>query len=270
MTRNVQFYNSVFQQVAAETGMPADILFAMAMLESGMNPLAVGDGGQSHGLFQIYRSAHPDISIEQARDPLFAARWTANNFMNAYDNYGSYEAAIIHHNHPVGAAYYANNDGKFMTEKNQWYLTTVVGYQDQYKGGTKTKTNMPDGQLPPDAQANGQDQGDYADLFPNFSEFPDITEEEFQQMLGEPVGQSASAAFDVAAGNPFAGTAAGAVTPFDISEGYQTPGVTSGAIGELYQPSQTGPEPGSTDEPNTPLPTQVLALREAEQEEEGG
>lgn len=45
------------------------------MLESGLNPLAVGDNGKSHGIFQIFLTAHPDVTAAQARDPEFAVRF---------------------------------------------------------------------------------------------------------------------------------------------------------------------------------------------------
>lgn len=46
-----------------------------AYLESGWNPNAVGDSGNSHGPFQIHLPAHPGVTAAQAKDPNFAAQY---------------------------------------------------------------------------------------------------------------------------------------------------------------------------------------------------
>jgi soluble lytic murein transglycosylase-like protein len=48
------------------------VVLAVINCESTWNPVAVGDGGKSHGLVQIHEGYHPDISREQAQDPRFA------------------------------------------------------------------------------------------------------------------------------------------------------------------------------------------------------
>lgn len=47
--------------------------------ESEFNPRAVGDGGRSHGLVQIFLPAHPHITKAQAQDPEFAITFLAKN-----------------------------------------------------------------------------------------------------------------------------------------------------------------------------------------------
>ena len=44
--------------------------------ESRQDPDAVGDAGQSHGLFQIHLGYNPEVSVEQARDPKRAIAWS--------------------------------------------------------------------------------------------------------------------------------------------------------------------------------------------------
>lgn len=48
--------------------------------ESGGNTNAVGDGGHSRGLVQIYQPAHPDITPTQAFDPEFAVSFMAKEW----------------------------------------------------------------------------------------------------------------------------------------------------------------------------------------------
>jgi len=47
--------------------------------ESNNNPHAIGDGGKSFGIVQIYLPSHPDIIKEQALDPDFAIDFLAKN-----------------------------------------------------------------------------------------------------------------------------------------------------------------------------------------------
>lgn len=52
-------------------------LMAMAWTESrSFNYRAMGDGNKSYGAWQIHRGYHPDVTVEQATDPYWAAKWT--------------------------------------------------------------------------------------------------------------------------------------------------------------------------------------------------
>lgn len=56
----------------------------VALCESGLNPASVGDHGTSFGLWQIHLPAHPDITKEQALDPVWSTRWAAQMFAKGY------------------------------------------------------------------------------------------------------------------------------------------------------------------------------------------
>lgn len=56
------------------------------LCESRLNPSAVGDGGNSYGVAQIHLPSHPTVTKEQAFDPEFAIRWTAENFSKGKQN----------------------------------------------------------------------------------------------------------------------------------------------------------------------------------------
>lgn len=51
-------------------GLPASIWYPIVMTESQGDPLAVGDKGKSHGLFQIYSVAHPDYNVERGKSSI--------------------------------------------------------------------------------------------------------------------------------------------------------------------------------------------------------
>lgn len=54
------------------------LMTSIIKCESNFDTDVVGDHGHSHGLVQIYLPAHPDISIQQANDPVFAVEYLAD------------------------------------------------------------------------------------------------------------------------------------------------------------------------------------------------
>jgi hypothetical protein len=76
-------------RLAADAGFRGDdilVAAAVALAESGGDPGAVGDGGDSIGLWQINRPAHPTIgTVAELKDPAYNARaahqvWTAEGW----------------------------------------------------------------------------------------------------------------------------------------------------------------------------------------------
>ncbi len=61
-------------------GVSNEKLTKVLTCESNLNPRAVGDNGTSYGIAQIHLSSHKDISKEEALNPDFAIRWTAQQF----------------------------------------------------------------------------------------------------------------------------------------------------------------------------------------------
>lgn len=68
---------------------------AVALAESSGNPAAVGDGGNSIGLWQIYLPAHPEFSGEDLTDPqtnanaAFSVWQAAGGSFSPWTTYGS-------------------------------------------------------------------------------------------------------------------------------------------------------------------------------------
>lgn len=81
-------------------------LLAIARHESGFNNEArnISAREQSYGPFQINRNAHPDITVEQATDYVFAVNWTVNH-LHAFNYPMERTLAIQAHN---GLAYDAS------------------------------------------------------------------------------------------------------------------------------------------------------------------
>lgn len=79
----------------------------------------VGDNNSSFGCFQIYRKVHKSITVEQANDIEWSARWTLNRLISkGYGKYRSY--AIRCHN------------GNPFIPKTKAYLDTVNKFVNQY------------------------------------------------------------------------------------------------------------------------------------------
>lgn len=133
-----QIMQSAFQEYQGQTllqhvldaarqyGVPPAALYGIIALESNFNPNAVGDNGQSFGLVQIYGPAWPNITRTQALNPVFAINWAANNLRRNFGALGSWEAAIMAHNNPVGAREFATTG----TIKDKNRRAQLFGYAE--------------------------------------------------------------------------------------------------------------------------------------------
>lgn len=70
----------VLNYYARKYGIDAEQFTATARCESHFRHTAVGDGGNSFGVFQIHLPSHPTIGKDQALDPWFNIEWSAQQF----------------------------------------------------------------------------------------------------------------------------------------------------------------------------------------------
>lgn len=63
-----------------EAGMNREIVENIIKCESGWNPKAVGDGGKSWGIWQIYSVAHPEMTKEVAFNPIRSTQYAVKLF----------------------------------------------------------------------------------------------------------------------------------------------------------------------------------------------
>lgn len=59
-------------------GVDSQIAQGVVKRESSFNCKSVGDGGTSYGCWQIHLPAHPEVTKEQAKDPVFSTQWSLN------------------------------------------------------------------------------------------------------------------------------------------------------------------------------------------------
>lgn len=113
---------SIFQIASALTGCPEAVLRGIAFAESSMNPDAIGDGGDSLGMFQI-NERFRDERVEKYGEydpfcPLESAILTGRLYMDNLRRLGSQELAIAAHRQGVSGV---RNNGAA-----QWYVERVM------------------------------------------------------------------------------------------------------------------------------------------------
>ena len=126
---NARDIQSMIVRVAKEEGVDPALALSIAHVETGgsFNPNAVGDNGNSFGLFQIHRPSHPDY--KGGTDPEANARYGIRLFKRLLDaNNGSVNKAIWAYNAGQGNV----NKGILpATTKN--YLNMIAQLGPQYR-----------------------------------------------------------------------------------------------------------------------------------------
>lgn len=89
---------NLINQIAPQYGVPVQLMIAVGMQESGLNSGAVGDGGNSHGAWQIHAPSHPSVSTAQAHDPVFSTNYAAKLLSNGYKKYGNFTDSVSSYN----------------------------------------------------------------------------------------------------------------------------------------------------------------------------
>lgn len=138
---NARDMQSMIFGIAKEVGVDPALALSVAQIESGFNPNAVGDNGNSLGLFQIHRPSHPDY--KGGTDPEANARYGIRLLKRLLDaNNGSVNKAIWAYNAGQGNV----NKGILpATTKN--YINKVAQLAPQYRQSGITET-------PPMSQQN--------------------------------------------------------------------------------------------------------------------
>lgn len=72
--------HQIVEHFATQYHVSASEMLNTMQCESSLNVGAIGDGGKSFGLSQIYLPAHKNITKEQALDAVFATEYMASEF----------------------------------------------------------------------------------------------------------------------------------------------------------------------------------------------
>ena len=94
--------NEMIDDIATRSGVAPNIVKAIIVEESGGNPNAVGDNGESIGLMQIQPKHHKkrmeELGIVSLFDPQENVIVGCNILAELYDKYGNYEDALSVYN----------------------------------------------------------------------------------------------------------------------------------------------------------------------------
>lgn len=124
---NARDIQSMIVRIAKEEGVDPAIMLAIAQQESGFNPNAVGDGGKSFGLFQIYSSAHPDY--KGGTDPEANTRYATRLFKGLLNqNNGSVNRALWAYNAGQG-----NVNRGILPRNTEQYINNIAALAPQFR-----------------------------------------------------------------------------------------------------------------------------------------
>lgn len=126
---NARDIQSMIVRIAKEEGVDPALALSIAHVETGgsFNPNAVGDNGNSFGLFQIHKPSHPDY--KGGTDPEANARYGIRLFKRLLDaNNGSVNKAIWAYNAGQG-----NVDRGILPATTKNYLNMVSQLGPQYR-----------------------------------------------------------------------------------------------------------------------------------------
>lgn len=107
--------NETIDDIATRSGVDPNIVKAIIKEESGGNPNAVGDGGESIGLMQIqprwHRAKMEELGIVNLYDPQENVILGCSILSDLYDKYGNYDDALSVYNSG------STEDGKAYAER---------------------------------------------------------------------------------------------------------------------------------------------------------
>lgn len=87
------------EEAAQRYGIPPDILKSIFYAESTWNPGAVGDGGHSYGIGQVYSKAHPGFDRQRAsQDLAYQIDYSARLLADLYARSGNWRSAVRSYN----------------------------------------------------------------------------------------------------------------------------------------------------------------------------
>lgn len=116
-------YAGLINAAAARTGVPGELLAAVARQESGFNPRAVSPAG-AQGLMQLMPGTARGLGVENPFDPAQAVDGAARLLRSLLDRFGSTELALAAYNAGPGAV--SRYDGIPPYRETQDYVRNIM------------------------------------------------------------------------------------------------------------------------------------------------
>jgi soluble lytic murein transglycosylase-like protein len=128
--RNLDIYDGWFLESAAEVGVPAELLKAVAVAESGMNAGAVSRVG-AKGLMQMMPATGMAMGVRDLFDPHESIRGGAAYLARQVGRFGSYPHALAAYN--AGPAAVQKYGGIPPYDETRTYVARVMGLYEHFR-----------------------------------------------------------------------------------------------------------------------------------------
>lgn len=127
--------DKILTQVGNEIGLPKEVWYPIAMLESGGDPSAraVSDTEDSRGIFQVNILAHPDANSVALYDPEYNARYQMPELKRIYDQ--GVDLGVVGSDLPVYVEKYG--------QRPAWSDSidqSIRNFYDEFTGGSSTSS----------------------------------------------------------------------------------------------------------------------------------
>lgn len=123
-------YDAYFLEESAVHGIPAELLKAVCVAESRMNPRAVSEAG-AEGLMQIMPATQTALGVTDPFDPAQSIRGGATYLARMFKDFGSYKLAVAAYNAGPGAVRRAG--GVPRNEETPTYVARVLGLYEHFR-----------------------------------------------------------------------------------------------------------------------------------------
>lgn len=127
---NLDAYDADIRAAAGETGLPAELVKAVAVAESRMNPRAQSPAG-AQGLMQLIPSTARHLGVADPFDPTQSLRGGAAYLADQVSRFGSYELALAAYN--AGPANVTRYGGIPPFRETTTYVSRVMGLYEHFK-----------------------------------------------------------------------------------------------------------------------------------------
>lgn len=127
---NLDAFDAWFLESAAAEGLPAELLKAVAVAESRMNPSAVSHAG-AKGLMQLLPSTGKALGVTDLFDPRQSIEGGAAYLARQVARFGRYETALAAYN--AGPQNVAKYGGIPPFEETRTYVARVMGLYEHFR-----------------------------------------------------------------------------------------------------------------------------------------
>lgn len=127
---NLDAYDGSIVAAASEFGVPAELIKAVAVAESRMNPRAVSHAG-AQGLMQIIPSTQRELGVTNPFDPEQSIRGGAAYLADQVRRFGSFELAAAAYN--AGPLAVSRAGGVPAFSETRTYVSRVMGLYQHFR-----------------------------------------------------------------------------------------------------------------------------------------